>query len=496
MARIWTQMAKTLPNGPPNSPADVYNALNANPYVQFLDQMIKAANNDGVFALLCLGDDYPSWINGTPYAEPVTGKAATKRLPISYIDQNQPWDWWAMALYNRYRFQNVNGTLVGYVNSSQSTSAPFGNPAGAWIWGFEPFNEPNYTAWQNDPYVAGVTNPGQANTHCTVVKMMMTLDAAIARWGPACGVLAPSLSDKDSTAYGDYNYMKYRDYYEYTGLLLDNLANWRPVAYWAWSHHNYLDIENGTASTNGQPRRRRSQRLHHRGRVSPHELQRRRAVPSVDEDPARLVRPQEHRGGAVHVQSRDQHVRALPAVLGVAPAGEHQHRDAGRHAHGVDDLQGHDMTPPDRAGGVAQPRFDIRNYQFPGEAGKLQRNGDSSGLAAEIGANYGRYHEHLAETLESLGGLPAPDASGDDYDAYAQACNAAFAVVFAEQALREARGTHLTSAGADPGEWRSCPVVDELHRLVAVEGKDAARLARRGSARAARWRPPANALGS
>jgi hypothetical protein len=41
---------------------------------------------------------------------------------------------------------------------------------------------------------------------------------------------------------------------------------------------------------------------------------------------------------------------------------------------------------------------------------------------------------------------------------------------------------------SDPMEGR--PLVDEAHRLVAVEGDDASRRGRRGSDEARRWTPP------
>jgi hypothetical protein len=256
VVRIWTSMLSTLPSGPPGSFDNVCSAMNASPAVQFLDRMINKANNDGVRVLLCLGHDYPAWINGASGPEPVTNKAASQRLPIQYLEQNQPWDWWVSHLYNRYRFHSPTN-LTGYVNGTGPTpSNPFGNPYGAWIWAIEPFNEPNQVAWQNDPYVSGA--PGQANTHCVVAKMMQTLDALIAWWGPAGGVLAPSLSDRDKTVYkpgpNGSQWMTVRDYYQYADLVLGLLANWRPLTVFQWSHHNYLDTENGTASTNSQAR--------------------------------------------------------------------------------------------------------------------------------------------------------------------------------------------------------------------------------------------------
>jgi hypothetical protein len=130
------------------------------------------------------------------------------------------------------------------------------------------------------------------------------------------------------------------------------------------------------------------------------------------------------------------------------------------------------------------PRFS--EYRFPGRAGELYASGDETGFRREVALNYGTYHEALADTLERTGGRPDPAAHRGDFGGYARACNLGVEVLRAEMLIRAYRGAER--GRSDPMEGR--PLVDEAHRLVAVEGDDATRRGRRGSDEARRWTPP------
>jgi hypothetical protein len=130
------------------------------------------------------------------------------------------------------------------------------------------------------------------------------------------------------------------------------------------------------------------------------------------------------------------------------------------------------------------PKF--TEYRFPGRAGELYASGDEAGFRREVARGYGAYHEALADALEDAGGRPDPADYAGDHEGYARACNLALDIVRGEMLIRAFRGAER--GRSDPMEGR--PLVDEAHRLVSVEGDDAPRGRRRGSAEARRWVPP------
>lgn len=134
--------------------------------------------------------------------------------------------------------------------------------------------------------------------------------------------------------------------------------------------------------------------------------------------------------------------------------------------------------------------FELRHYKFSGRAGQLQRLGDDEGLRTELGANYRRYHEALAEDFEALGEAPNPVAF-KDYGSYAQAAQREHEMYLVEVLLRRlhARATGATNDQALKG--LTAPLVDERHRLQEIDGEHAQRVGRRGRRSAAEWAPPA-----
>jgi hypothetical protein len=56
-------------------------------------------------------------------------------------------------------------------------------------------------------------------------------------------LFAPDTSDTPYESRGGVQ--SATDYLTCTNQVLDQLANWRPVNYWVWSHHNYQDVKNG-----------------------------------------------------------------------------------------------------------------------------------------------------------------------------------------------------------------------------------------------------------
>ena len=136
-------------------------------------------------------------------------------------------------------------------------------------------------------------------------------------------------------------------------------------------------------------------------------------------------------------------------------------------------------------------RFD--RYRFPDRAGEMQAQGDLQGLRDELSRRYNRYHSALAEEFERVGGRPDPEEYRGRLADYEEACNYLTELLRVEvtlRVLRHFRATGRRSSATDTFAGR--PLVDEMHRLVSVDGAgDDVRAQRRGSRQALRWQPPA-----
>jgi hypothetical protein len=230
---IWSDIDLTAP------PTDVYgqwSRYHSHPHFLALDEQIADANANGVAVLLSMSQYSPTWANGATGPQSGTGKDARTRFP-SNVDLGSPWERFLSYCYNRYRAHFDGGVWHGWQNSTgPNSSQPYGNPRSAWISGLGIVNEPNFENWQD--YMPG----------CTAAKMMQTVDTAISYWNgvapsPACALFAPDTSDTPYESRGGVQ--SATDYLTCTNQVLDQLANWRPVNYWVWSHHNYQDVKNG-----------------------------------------------------------------------------------------------------------------------------------------------------------------------------------------------------------------------------------------------------------
>jgi hypothetical protein len=103
----------------------------------------------------------------------------------------------------------------------------------------------------------------------------------------------------------------------------------------------------------------------------------------------------------------------------------------------------------------------FRHFRFPERAGALQAAADARGLVDELGANYDRYHEVLADALERFGSRsPDPADYAGRWEDYARDCDYLMELLVAEQLLRDcavARGDRVQRRGR---------LVDERGRLV------------------------------
>jgi hypothetical protein len=128
----------------------------------------------------------------------------------------------------------------------------------------------------------------------------------------------------------------------------------------------------------------------------------------------------------------------------------------------------------------------FRYFQFPDPAGTYQRSGDTRSFIAELAANYGRYHEALADAFEKAGSkMPDPRSYAGDPQGFADAAARVQEFLWAESMLRELAKASGSST-VDPG----APIVDELHRLVSADPSTETRQSRQGNPAVADWQPP------
>jgi hypothetical protein len=229
--RLWADWPSLQPESflPPNFGSGAWR-------LDALDRQIAQANADGVRVILT-SYRFPSWANGTreliPPADAVyelqdrvpafgysgAPKDLLFRLPTD-IGPGSAWARWIEFLIARY---------------------------GDRIAALELINEPNGQVWPlqgasltTDPYASG-----EVTIHRVVAQMFATAQAIAARHDAAPLLMGPATSDVtgDSRLAIGYD--------TFTELLLDELARIGVVAgpRFAWSHHNYTDVEEALDDT-------------------------------------------------------------------------------------------------------------------------------------------------------------------------------------------------------------------------------------------------------
>jgi hypothetical protein len=201
-----------------------------------LDRQIARANGDGVRVILT-SYRFPPWANGTaglippadavyeqPDRVPAFGYTGTPKDLLFRLTPDvgpgSAWARWIEFLIARY---------------------------GGRIAALELVNEPNSQVWPlrapgaaSDPY-----GPSAITVHRAVAQMFVTAQAIAARHEPAPLLMGPATSD----GIGDSRLAL--GYDTFTDLLLEELDRIGFVAgpRFAWSHHNYTDVEESLVHT-------------------------------------------------------------------------------------------------------------------------------------------------------------------------------------------------------------------------------------------------------
>ena len=261
--RIWVSWYDVQEQfKPPTSYQQHCDQLNSRQdYWGRVDEVIRAANDDHIYVLVTMLHYYPGW--AVPANAPQPGTGMDRRRHFPDIEIGGLWDNFISYVYNRYRFRqpdtppNNNGfyNSKGPGSTASADNGWMGNPRRAYMSAFEIVNEPNWTHWPQQ-----ATNGDMNDVYCCTTKMIQTAENAVNFWNGIAGgygpaLLAPALADtpinrEDPTS----GVRTATNYYDVVSGVLNNLANWRPRVYVAWSHHNYGDwTERGNNGT-GYPR--------------------------------------------------------------------------------------------------------------------------------------------------------------------------------------------------------------------------------------------------
>lgn len=213
-----------------------------------LDKQIAQANADGISVILC-SYRFPTWANGTASltaaqdaayrledriaegGDPASRKGLHFKLPADF-GANSAWASWIEFLVRRY--------------SEHSPSRR------ATIAALELVNEPNAQVWPleapsgtTDPY-----DPGPITVHRAVAQMFETAQSITGAYRSTPMLVGPATSDRTDEARLAIGYATF------TAALLDELAcaGFEAGPRFAWSHHNYTDVEydQGSGSLTGR----------------------------------------------------------------------------------------------------------------------------------------------------------------------------------------------------------------------------------------------------
>jgi Cellulase (glycosyl hydrolase family 5) len=204
-------------------------------YIQAIDEQIALARAAGLNVILTTWF-FPRWANGTADkpadwaredrgspADPVERlKPLEWRIPVGQLGETGYYGMWLAWLIDRYRGYGRNFVL-------------------------EIMNEPNGQLWPQqapspsaDPYAAGEVTVG-----AHVAEMIATARAVSADHGHPIGLAGPALSDRARP--NDRLFTTLETAAPQTLDALPRLG-FAPTPTFAWTHHNYFDIERNISS--------------------------------------------------------------------------------------------------------------------------------------------------------------------------------------------------------------------------------------------------------
>jgi hypothetical protein len=240
--RLWADWPSLQPeNRPPDEGSGAWR-------VAELDRQIGQANADGIKVILCLYR-CPRWANGTAGlsatedagyqlwdrisagGDPARRKQLEFKVPAD-LSPTSAYGRWVNFLARRYSRNNRNrSAVVSFIDVC--------NEPNAQMW---PLQGPSTTS---DPY-----GPGALVIQHSVAQMFKTAATATAAYGGEPMLMGPGSADRVGDSRTSIGYDTFGR------ALLDALASggFAPGSGFAWSHHNFTDVEydQGSGSTLGR----------------------------------------------------------------------------------------------------------------------------------------------------------------------------------------------------------------------------------------------------
>lgn len=207
---------------------DLTGSVTSSAYLRRLDAQLRAANDDGVHAIVTIYQAFPTWATGATGPDPLSSKGPERRLPLD-LSTDGPWGWFVAYLSARYD-GSYNATGPHAPAKDETSAAYYGNPLRARADALEIVNEPNTLYWPIDNIVGATAS------------MMRTAATLSSQWGRQT-ILAPATSDSPDPGAASAGVSM--DWRSFSAQLLDSLAGWQPPVPVYWSQHNYEDVRDG-----------------------------------------------------------------------------------------------------------------------------------------------------------------------------------------------------------------------------------------------------------
>jgi hypothetical protein len=225
--RFWIDWSVLQPDG-----GFTFDDIRANPLTASLNEQIKTARNNGLKVILTVNHRYPLWATATPLSTCACAEGdsqckdkcaeALQKVPTR-LDIGSPWAQFIEFLVGEY----------GRTQDRMNQNHPEYN---RYVDYLEIVNEPNLTHRTS----AKRTRGGRLVIAMKVADMFSTAQRILlGKTDVTLNLAGPATSDTLK------NNKKLTSYREFTRELLAELDrnNFRAGKNFAWSHHNYLDLE-------------------------------------------------------------------------------------------------------------------------------------------------------------------------------------------------------------------------------------------------------------
>jgi hypothetical protein len=242
--RLWADWP-TLQPSPPPDPNNPFGTIETDPgtapFIQNLDEQIRTARKEG-FGIILTAYRFPEWANNTAVDSSGLGRDPRFRVPTD-LSVSSPWSKWIKFIIERY----------GLTNSKVDINNQGGQDYLRYIDFLEIVNEPNLQMWPQRNQ-SGLVMPRRVATMFRTAQIKLREVNASLTLNPnetTVKLAGPAVLDvgggrcQHETNVPCQNEVTCTTYGRFTKELLRELRDLPFLAdkFFAWSHHNYRDIE-------------------------------------------------------------------------------------------------------------------------------------------------------------------------------------------------------------------------------------------------------------